>query len=414
MKRLVLLLSPLLLFFIATSCSSQNDDGTADDNQQTQASSSSVSSSSSADDSSSSAASSSSGTVESSSSSSSSGQRSSSSSGLSSSSVATASSSSIGSSSSSQRSSSSSLAASSSSRASSSSQGAPVDESVAGDYSKPERWIANGGDGSKGVDIFLATPTGNISGGASYASFEDAKASATTWGRGVESLFKDATNIYHAVYRYACISGCSDASMDNLSTNDILAAFDYYWENYNKGERPFILLGFSQGAYVLWNLVWKRIANNPEIGKYHIVTYALGSPGRGSYRDATAANVNKVFSQSPDDLNKVTCFAPYHESDDVSGMGAAFKVNNGSPTNNPITNPITWTTDADYHACPSGMCSSNVSGAQVDYAKGVLIVNTTASPNGSWGYHGQETTFFAGSIKQNIKDRITAWNETYK
>lgn len=394
MKRLVLLLSPLLLFFIATSCSSQNDDGTADDNQQTQTSSSSVSSSSSADDSSSSAASSSSGTVESSSSS-----------------VATTSSSS---SSSSQRSSSSSLAASSSSRASSSSQGAPVDESVAGDYSKPERWIANGGDGSKGVDIFLATPTGNISGGASYASFEDAKASATTWGRGVESLFKDATNIYHAVYRYACISGCSDASMDNLSTNDILAAFDYYWENYNKGERPFILLGFSQGAYVLWNLVWKRIANNPEIGKYHIVTYALGSPGRGSYRDATAANVNKVFSQSPDDLNKVTCFAPYHESDDVSGMGAAFKVNNGSPTNNPITNPITWTTDADYHACPSGMCSSNVSGAQVDYAKGVLIVNTTASPNGSWGYHGQETTFFAGSIKQNIKDRITAWNETYK
>nr|AGS53882.1 RhoGEF guanine nucleotide exchange factor [uncultured bacterium contig00224] len=383
-----------LVVFIATSCSSQNDDGTADDNQQTQTSSSSVSSSSSADDSSSSAASSSSGTVESSSSS-----------------VATTSSSS---SSSSQRSSSSSLAASSSSRASSSSQGAPVDESVAGDYSKPERWIANGGDGSKGVDIFLATPTGNISGGASYASFEDAKASATTWGRGVESLFKDATNIYHAVYRYACISGCSDASMDNLSTNDILAAFDYYWENYNKGERPFILLGFSQGAYVLWNLVWKRIANNPEIGKYHIVTYALGSPGRGSYRDATAANVNKVFSQSPDDLNKVTCFAPYHESDDVSGMGAAFKVNNGSPTNNPITNPITWTTDADYHACPSGMCSSNVSGAQVDYAKGVLIVNTTASPNGSWGYHGQETTFFAGSIKQNIKDRITAWNETYK
>jgi hypothetical protein len=159
--------------------------------------------------------------------------------------------------------------------------------------------------------------------------------------------------------------------------------------------------------------VWQRIADNPDIGKYHIVTYALGSPGRGSYSKATAANVNKVFSQSPTDLNKVTCFAPYHESDDVSGMGAAFKVNNGSPTNNPITNPVTWTTDADYHACPSGMCSSSVSGAKVDYAKGVLIVNTTESPGGSWGYHGRETTFFAGSIKQNILDRIAAWNAMY-
>jgi hypothetical protein len=289
-----------------------------------------------------------------------------------------------------------------------------ADESERGDYSNPDRWIVAGGDKKYGVDIILATPTGNISGGASYASFADAKSSATSWQRGIESIFKDVANIYHPVYRYACISGCSDESMDKLSTNDLVAAFDYYWENYNKGERPFILLGFSQGAYVMWNLVWQRIADNPEIGKYHIVTYALGSPGRGSgtYGTAGTARINAVFSQTPTDLNKVTCFAPYHKDDDISGMGAAFKVT-GSPTSNPITNPISWTTDADYHECPSGMCSSNVSGAQIDYTKGVLIVNTTASPNGSWGYHGQETTFFKGSIAQNIKDRIAAWHAAY-
>jgi hypothetical protein len=288
-----------------------------------------------------------------------------------------------------------------------------ADETEAGDYSKPERWIVAGGDKTKRVDIFLATPTGNISGGASYASFEDAKKDATSWQRSVEGLFKDVTNIYHPVYRYACISGCSGASMDATSTNDIIAAFEYYWENYNKGQRPFILLGFSQGAYVLWNLVLQKIDKNPDMQKYHILTYALGSPGRGTVgkTGGSASEIrNRMFSQSPTDLNKVICFSPYHKDDDVSGMGAAFKVTGGSPTSNPITNPVTWTTDADFHACTN---CTNVTGAQVDYAKGVLIVETTRSANGSWGYHGQETTFFAGPIKQNIIDRIAAWEAAY-
>jgi hypothetical protein len=288
------------------------------------------------------------------------------------------------------------------------------DESEVGDYSRPERWIAAGGDRSKGVDIFLATPTGNISGGANYASFEDAKASATQWQSGVAGLFRDAANIYHPVYRYACISGCAGASMDALSTRDLIAAFDYYWKNYNRGERPFILFGFSQGAYVLWNVILQYIDKNPDIQKYHIVTYALGSPGRGTVGSTggNAANIrNAMFSQSPTDLNKVICFAPYHESDDISGAGAAFAVRNGSPTNNPVTNPVSWTTDTLYRTCAN--CGSGVSGAQVDYTKGVLIVNTTATPQGSWGYHGRETTFFANPIRQNIIDRIAAWNEAY-
>jgi hypothetical protein len=262
----------------------------------------------------------------------------------------------------------------------------------------------------------LATPTGNgvaTQGkeGAAYASFADAKSSATGWQNQVKGLFEDTVNIYHPVYRYSCI-GCSGGGMDGLATNDIIAAFDYYWKNYNKGERPFILFGFSQGGYVLWNVLLQYIDKDPEIQKYHILTYALGSPGRGGgYSTSVTARRNALFSQSPTDLNKVRCCSPYHDSDAVDG--AMFKVSNGSPTNNPITNPITWTTDADYHACPTGKCSNNVSGAQVDYTKGMLIVNTTATPQGSWGYHGQETTFFAGSIKQNIKDRIAAWFAAY-
>ena len=286
------------------------------------------------------------------------------------------------------------------------------------EYANPQRWLATGGDNSRRADIFIAVPTmGFDASDDCYVNFNRARQEAQGYQNQVQGLFNQSTNIYHAVYRYARIGGCGN--MNAIPTSDIIEAFDYYWKNYNKGERPFILFGFSQGAYVLWNLLLQYIDKDPNIQKYHIVTYAFGPPGRGATPSGmTAAQAtalrNSYFSQSFNDLNKIVSFAAYHANDDVSGQGAAFATSRGgSPTNNPHTNPISWTTDATYRACTGNLCANNVSGAQVDYTKGVLIVNTTKAPQGSWGFHGDETGFFAGSIRQNIVDRIDAWYATY-
>ena len=73
------------------------------------------------------------------------------------------------------------------------------------------------------------------------------------------SAFEDSTNVFAPYYRQASMKYEGDAwkkSGDGSSVltvtpyEDITAALDYYFENYNEG-RPFIIAGHSQGSAIL-------------------------------------------------------------------------------------------------------------------------------------------------------------------
>ena len=284
------------------------------------------------------------------------------------------------------------------------------------DYSDASNWVGrgltNGVLNVHNADILLLPGTGSCDEGASNGTIAQAKTASSqlesTLAGNNNMRIREFLNVYTPVYRHACMTG--SMNMEGQGLTDFLEAFDYYWENYNKGERPFFLLGFSQGARMAWNATLNRINSNEEMRKFHILTYALGTPGRPN---SSAANT--AFSQTPTDLNKVIDFAPYNETSTNIGFAAA--------NNQRITNPLSWTTDDTYEACTVdgvNRCNGNqILGAQVDYTKRVLLVrlNPSASPQptefSGMGYHGQEYIWFASSIAQNMKDRIAAWNEVY-
>ena len=287
------------------------------------------------------------------------------------------------------------------------------------EYANPDRWIRNGTNNGVqnryGVDIILIAPTGDCAAGASNASWADARRSSSDWGNGVEQSLglNSFVNVYHPVYRYGCFGG-GGMDMNGQGMRDLNEAIDYYWQNLNKGERPFFMLGFSQGAYVMWNVILGRLESNAEMQKFHIFSYSLGPPhSRGANVTNGTARRIAWMSQTPTDINKVGCFAAYSEGDPSSSFPYA------SPAGEPTTNPISWTTDHEYHACSN--CGNNILGARVAFVPGstnrsALFVrpNPSRPPsynNDGWGHHGSESWWFGNRISANMRQRIEAWNQ---
>ena len=72
----------------------------------------------------------------------------------------------------------------------------------------------------------------------------------------------------------------------HLGIEDIKNAFRYYMKYLNKG-RPFILLGFSQGAVALLEVMKTEMAD-PKVSAKLVAAYLIGYP-----------NMPKTFSQYP-------------------------------------------------------------------------------------------------------------------
>jgi hypothetical protein len=93
-------------------------------------------------------------------------------------------------------------------------------------------------------------------------------------------------NVYAPLYRQANFYAFLDLKADgkkalDLAYEDIEAAFDYYFENYNQG-RPFILAGHSQGSYLGIKLL-KYINNNERMRAQFVTAYFIGWPVTDDY-----------------------------------------------------------------------------------------------------------------------------------
>jgi hypothetical protein len=82
-----------------------------------------------------------------------------------------------------------------------------------------------------------------------------------------------------------------------IPTTDATVAFDYYIKHLNNG-RPFILVGHSQGAIVLSNLLSGYMKENPVVYKNMIAAYVIGWPITSEY---LAQNPHLKFAEGPDE-----------------------------------------------------------------------------------------------------------------
>ena len=98
------------------------------------------------------------------------------------------------------------------------------------------------------------------------------------------SAYEDSSNVFVPYYRQAGMrvmrkswleTGDVDKAISAMPYNDITAALDYYFKNYNNG-RPFIIAGHSQGSAIIRLLLKKYFMEHPDYYKRMIAAYVIG------------------------------------------------------------------------------------------------------------------------------------------
>lgn len=83
-------------------------------------------------------------------------------------------------------------------------------------------------------------------------------------------IFSESTNVYAPFFRQASVYALQNKSEEEADqllksgpVEDVCAALDYYFENYNEG-RPFILAGYNQGSMILRIVLKEYMAAHPQ------------------------------------------------------------------------------------------------------------------------------------------------------
>lgn len=288
------------------------------------------------------------------------------------------------------------------------------------DYSMAARWLSLPAP-VKPVDIFYICPTAwkNKDKSPQISAIDDPTlitGAKSAFGRQA-TAFETVGNIYAPYYRQDNLSATDRLKViAGTPTSDIVAAFDYYIKHYNDG-RPFILVGHSQGADVLSNLLAGYMKENPDVYKNMIAAYVLGFPITAEY---LAANPHLKFAEGPDDTGVIISYNT--EGPTVSGPNPVLSGMIGI-----VINPITWTRDETLATKEQGLGSymPNIKGvfsqtpqyadAKIDKAKGVLICSTANKlefdlidmlagfPDGV--YHPFDIPFYYYNLRENAGRR---------
>ena len=155
-------------------------------------------------------------------------------------------------------------------------------------YAKDDAWFVKK-DNHLPVDIFYVYPTMLISDTAWNQAIDDSLTNGKVRRFAIRqqlSLFDGLGNLYVPKYRQATFYSFVDNSGSGqkaiaLAYSDIKEAFNYFIQHYNH-HRPFILVGHSQGAYLLYKLL-PVVMSDPTLRPKLIAAYTVGWPLTVSY-----------------------------------------------------------------------------------------------------------------------------------
>ncbi|GBF23169.1 hypothetical protein tpqmel_0573 [Candidatus Gastranaerophilus sp. (ex Termes propinquus)] len=302
------------------------------------------------------------------------------------------------------------------------------------DYSCPDKWLRFGGDKRKEVDVFIIYPT-------VIESYEEADSpyvridsqlmyDMTTELSHSEGTVSEWANVYVPLYRQLNGALLSDLTSYKLAKyvnatprEDIFAAFDYFLKNINKGERPFVLFGFSQGAELTIELATTFLGSE-KYYKYNRLLVAAYAIGMSVTKEQIVKNPNLRFSNNKYDTGVILSWNTTAPSEIASGAYTSFITWKKGAL---VTNPISWETDEmlmhaskNKASCLMGSDGTfktveNYANAVADKEHCVLVTTTVDEANYEQmvptvsKFHGGDIAFYYESIKQNVKDRIGAF-----
>jgi hypothetical protein len=310
------------------------------------------------------------------------------------------------------------------------------------DYSSPSAWLAwpdreglqdqtprglDSRHGGKGVDVFFVRPTTYMRSKVWNAPF-DAKGE---FDDGVllyqASVFNACCRIYAPRYRQATNRAQQTGNVKavDLAYSDVAAAFDYYIKHENMG-RPFILASHSQGTTHALRLLQAQIAHTP-LQSRMVAAYLIGSfiP-----LEVGAAGV-PVCQTSISTGCLLTWNAAKPGSKGIFGaLASGLYWFDGSyhvigEQQSLCVNPLSWTeggagpASANLGALPFSRSRAQLpalvpGAADAKCSNGVLEVTVQpGKKNGlrallGW-YHLLDYNLFYGNIRQNLAERIGAY-----
>ncbi|SFG67508.1 DUF3089 domain-containing protein [Oribacterium sp. WCC10] len=311
---------------------------------------------------------------------------------------------------------------------------------VAPDYSKKECWCKLP-EISKDVDTFYIYATEYIMGSFAEGAPDFASLDNTEMLQGAEaeynlhaSAYVDSTNLFMPYYRQSGLkyagemarkTGTADTAFEGMPINDITAALDYYFENYNGG-RPFIIAGHSQGSAMVLVLLRTYFKDHPEYYSRMVAAYPIGYSVTDEY---LAANPHLKFASGETDTGVIIAWnteGPKNLETNAHNLVVL--------PNTRSINPLNWKLDETY--APASMNLGSLmaneetgepeikdvgADAQINLARGVVITNAKGEPMdeetakaaaeffGPDGRHNEDYLFFYNNIKDNVAKRVAAF-----
>ena len=247
------------------------------------------------------------------------------------------------------------------------------------------------------------------------------------------SVYEDSTNVFAPYYRQAGMryageaaakNGNCEAALLGMPYEDITAALDYYFENYNEG-RPFIIAGHSQGSAMTLLVLQKYFKEHPDYYKRMVAAYPIGY---AVTKDYLAANPHLKFATGESDTGVIVSWNTEGKQN-VEENAKNVVVLPGAIS----INPLNWKLDETY--APSSENLGSLVGdekigmgkigdvgadAQINLVRGVIVTNAKADPVpmpeffGPASFHDNDYTFYYNNIRDNVAKRIAAYKAGQK
>lgn len=249
---------------------------------------------------------------------------------------------------------------------------------------------------------------------------------------GQASVFNGLANIYAPYYRQNNVNinplMLTEASpIFKLGQEDLINAFDYFIKNFNKGERPIIIAGHSQGSVRIVELSKnKELLMGDSVARSKMIaTYAIG------YSITDNDIKENPLIEIADSSLQTGCFIAYNTVSDKPG------IEKKGPTiiaGTYVVNPLSWKTNTEFvpasenieavffnHENPEKpQIFKHFAAAQkkdnalviTDISNPEMISTENVTfPKGI--YHVYDYAIFYGNLKKNIEDRIAAYSSKY-
>jgi len=299
------------------------------------------------------------------------------------------------------------------------------------DYSRATSWYQIPGI-LREVDTFFIYPTeymGTNEGDPDYAPLDnpEMREGVRFDHMTLASVYEGATNLFIPYYRQAGMKHAGEVGMKTgdprnafatLPYEDITAALDIYFENFNNG-RPFILAGHSQGSGIATLVLANYMKEHPEYLDRMVAAYIIGFSITTDYLEA---NPHLRFATGESDTGVVISWNTEGPKN-VEG-----NVRNAVVLPGAISiNPLNWKLDETYAPASENLGSlvpnpetgayeigDIGADAQVVPGRGVILTHTGFEPVGGevfgpQSFHNGDYTFYYNNLRDNVARRVAAY-----